>query len=52
MPVLFSNIRHTALVPAVVLLVQLLQIPVALESLVGQQPQCSLLSASQELEGR
>lgn len=48
----FSNIRCTALVPAPVLLVPLLQPPVARESLVRQWPWCSLLSAGQELEGR
>lgn len=48
MPVLFSNIGYVALV----LLVPLLQTPVAQESLVRQWPQCSLLSAGHELEGR
>jgi len=52
MPVLFSNVRHTALVLALFLLVPWLQTPVAQESLVRQQPWHSLLSAGQELKVR
>lgn len=48
MPVLFSNIRHTALVPVLVLLVLLVQTPVAQESLIRQSLSivCFLLAGS------